>query len=121
GATDHPEEIPERLSESSSRAVASTRAEQSATSDQNPEEVSEVHSGGMATPVPGNEDMMAKVLQMMAESLRQLNKVTPTIYAPHLPPYPAESLRIFDGSNVTSFLERYEDMAKYHNFTDQMK
>jgi hypothetical protein len=28
---------------------------------------------------------------------------------------------LFDGTDVTNFLERYEDMAKYYNFTDKMK
>jgi hypothetical protein len=64
---------------------------------------------------------MARALQMMAESLNQIKNQTPLIYAPQLLLYPADSVLTFDGNNVTAFLERYEDMAKYYSFTDKMK
>jgi hypothetical protein len=76
-------------------------------------------SGGATTPVSDNE-MLAKAIQMMAASIEQSRNQTPPIYAPQLPPYPAESVPTFDGSNVTAFLERYEDMATYHSFTNKM-
>ncbi|KAF7446281.1 Asp-protease-2 domain containing protein [Pyrenophora tritici-repentis] len=69
------------------------------------------------------DDGMTKVLQMMAQSLTKLNETsrnsTP-VYASQLPPYPADSVPTFDGNNVTLFLERFEDMAKYYEFTSKM-
>jgi hypothetical protein len=77
-------------------------------------------TAGATNMTAGQEDAMAKALQMMAESLQYLGKQTPPIYASQLPPYPANSVPTFNGNNVTTFLERYEEMAKYYNFTDRM-
>jgi hypothetical protein len=77
------------------------------------------HSGGATTPVSDNE-MLAKAIQTMAASIEQSRNQTPLIYAPQLPPYPAESVPTFNRSNVTAFLERYEDMATYHSFINKM-
>jgi hypothetical protein len=40
---------------------------------------------------------------------------------PQLPPYPNKNLPLFNRTDVTNFLEQYEDIAKYHNFTDKIK
>lgn len=82
-------------------------------------EQSETSSGGTSTPQP--DDAMARALQMMAESLSLMNQKDPPIYAPQLPPYSAENMPVFDGNNVTAFIERYEDIVRYYNFTDSMK
>jgi hypothetical protein len=42
---------------------------------------------------------------MMAEAMGTLNRQSPPIYAPQLPPYPIENMPVFDGSNVTAFLD----------------
>jgi hypothetical protein len=84
-------------------------------------ELSEQQSNGATTPNSEQEVTLAKVLQMMAESLSQVRSQTPPIYAPQLRPYPADSVPTFDRNNATAFLERYEDMTKYHSFTDIMK
>ena len=55
---------------------------------------------------------------MMAASLQQLGNRGPTV-ATQLPPYLAETVPVFDGTNVTVFLERFEDMSKYYGFTDK--
>jgi hypothetical protein len=65
-----------------------------------------------------NNSDMTKILQMMAASLQQLGNRGPTV-ATQLPPYPAETVPVFDGTNVTVFLERFEDMSKYYGFTDK--
>ncbi|EDU46042.1 hypothetical protein PtrSN002B_011520 [Pyrenophora tritici-repentis] len=69
------------------------------------------------------DDGMTKVLQMMAQSLTKLNETSRSstlVYASQLPPYPADSVPTFDGNNVTLFLERFEDMAKYYEFTSKI-
>ena len=71
-------------------------------------------------PVQPQNDDMAKLLQMMAQSLQQLGN-RPPVYSTQLPPYPSETVPVFDGTNVTTFLERFEDMSKYYEFTDKMK
>jgi hypothetical protein len=68
-----------------------------------------------------NDDRMMAAFKMMAETLEAVRSQSPSILMPQLPPYPNENLPLFDGTDVTNFLERYEDMAKYHNFTDKMK
>jgi hypothetical protein len=87
------------------------------------ENSAEEPSEGRVTPprATKHDDAMARALQMMAEAMGTLNRQNPPIYAPQLPPYPIENLPVFNGSNVTAFLKRYEDIAKYHNFTDKMK
>ncbi|KAB2109347.1 hypothetical protein AG0111_0g1377 [Alternaria gaisen] len=63
-------------------------------------------------------DDMTKILQMMAASLHYIGNRNPTI-ATQLPPYPAETVPVFDGTNVTVFLERFEDMSNYYGFADK--
>ena len=74
--------------------------------------------------VHGTHDSdIAKVLQIMAASLTQLNATSRSntpVYASQLPPYPSESVPTFDGKNITMFLERFEEMAKYYEFTGKM-
>jgi hypothetical protein len=85
-----------------------------------PEAISEA-SGTYVQPQSQPQDNdMTKLLQMMALSLQQLGNRPPG-YATQLPPYPSETVPVFDGTNVTVFLERFEDMAKYYEFTDKMK
>ncbi|KAK1916513.1 hypothetical protein P3342_012137 [Pyrenophora teres f. teres] len=64
-----------------------------------------------------HESDMAKVLQIMAGMASR--SATP-VYASQLPPYPADSVPTFDGNNVTLFIERYEEMARYYKFTPEM-
>jgi hypothetical protein len=64
--------------------------------------------------------MLAKAIQTIAASMEQSRNQTPPIYAPQLLPYSAESVLTFNRSNVTAFLERYEDMATYYLFTNKM-
>lgn len=69
----------------------------------------------------GTQEEIAKSLARMAEALFHINKEPHHMYNPNLPAYPANSVPTFDGNNVTSFLEEYENMTKYYNFTDQMR
>jgi hypothetical protein len=64
---------------------------------------------------------MMAAFKMMAETLEAVRSQSLSILMPQLPPYLNENLPLFDGTDVTNFLERYEDMAKYYNFTDKMK
>jgi hypothetical protein len=77
--------------------------------------------GSQDTPSSAQENDMSKILRMMAENLGHLGKYTQPKFASQLPPYPAESVPVFDGNNITAFLERYEEMSKYYEFTDKMK
>jgi hypothetical protein len=88
-----------------------------------PDNSSKEPSEGRHTPpyAARQDDAIARALQIIAEAMGTLNRQSPPIYAPQLPPYPIENMPVFDGSNVTAFLDRYEDIAKYHNFTDKMK
>ncbi|CAN9171404.1 unnamed protein product [Alternaria alternata] len=63
-------------------------------------------------------DDITKILQMMAASLHYIGSRNPTV-ATQLPPYPAETVPVFDGTNVTVFLERFEDISNYYRFADK--
>jgi hypothetical protein len=69
----------------------------------------------------GNGTPMEKTFKLIAESLDKMGKGTPSFYANQLPPYPAENLSAFNGKDITAFLERYEDMAKYYNLPNKVK
>ena len=55
---------------------------------------------------------------MIAASLQQLGNRGLTVTT-QLLPYPAKTVPVFNGTNVTVFLERFEDMSKYYSFTDK--
>jgi hypothetical protein len=80
-------------------------------------------SEGRVTPprATKHDNAIARALQIIAEAIGTLNRQNPPIYALQLPPYPIENLLVFNSSNVTAFLKRYEDIAKYYNFTDKIK
>jgi len=70
---------------------------------------------------PHDDPNIVRILTMMSESLQTLGKVTPPVVATQLPPYPVGMVPTFDGSNVTAFLESFEDMAQYYQLSDKMK
>jgi hypothetical protein len=58
---------------------------------------------------------------LIAESLDKIGKGTPSFYTNQLPPYPAKNLLAFNSKDITAFLERYKDMAKYYNLPNKVK
>jgi hypothetical protein len=68
-----------------------------------------------------NDDRIIAAFKMMAETLEAVRSQSLSILMPQLPPYPNENLPLFDRTDVTNFLERYKDIAKYHNFIDKIK
>jgi hypothetical protein len=55
------------------------------------------------------------------ESLDKIGKGTLSFYANQLPPYLAENLLAFNSKDITAFLERYKDIAKYYNLPNKVK
>ncbi|KAI8933526.1 hypothetical protein NX059_002628 [Plenodomus lindquistii] len=56
-------------------------------------------------------EMMAKAIQMLSQGQSKLTQA----------PFPSEYLPSFDGSDITVFLERYEEVALHYGFSESEK
>jgi hypothetical protein len=76
--------------------------------------------GPSAVPAGAPESDVVMILRALTKAMSLRGKNQPII-ASQLPPYPQDSIKTFNSTNITALLESYKDMSKYYELSDKTK